>query len=207
MYLELAMRSRNDNVILMLSEMNREVFERVWVLPQLQLLWERIMKIDPRNHLIEYLYALRGASDVGMFIERSSAERGMKRARIVWGSFSGGRREKESLLPALFVLHTVYDRFRQLSARVVDGEDAKIIDEIADGKLLGDDKRLEHIRGKKFDGIMQFRAKKADSAWLSRCFYAKYAALERLAIKELLDEVEARVTARNDGLSEILGLR
>ncbi|MDR3571461.1 MAG: NACHT domain-containing protein [Candidatus Pacebacteria bacterium] len=144
---KLAMRGRNDNVILMLSEMNRETFERAWVLPQLRLLWERVMKILPERQLIQYLYAIQGVSDVNLFVDHNIS-RSARHTRIMWGTISdrrrGGReREKESLLPSLIVLHKVYDLFHQVHKKVRGAEDPLVVEEIVDGKLLSGDRRFD----------------------------------------------------------------
>jgi hypothetical protein len=209
---KLVARDRNDNVILMMSELNREQFEEAWVLPELQRIWGAIKDIDPENRLVDYLCALRGTREIRFLIEEEPDD-SVVRSLIRWNLFPtrSDLREK-SLFDAKYIIQKIYNIFLDIKSKQALESDVKLMNEIRNGTLMPTDKRFESIRAthesnSKRYFMLEIRAKRADSIWLRRSYYAKLSALERLALKELLDEVDARVSARNDGLADILGLR
>jgi hypothetical protein len=211
---KLAARGQSDSVLMMVSEMNKEKFEEVWVVPQLRRLWEAVQNIDPGKNPVSFLEALTERRQPDLLI-RISPESKEKDTRFFWGFGGdppGTTHEKCTLADARASIYRIYDVHGRIRKGVKnEGLDYKVLTEILIGELLPGDKRTDAIR--KSNAIQsrrtfafQIRTKRSDNRWLIRTDFVKQLIREKAELRQLLSEVEARVQARKDGIQSILGI-
>ena len=72
---KLIARGGTDNVFLMMSEMNTELFEEIWALPQLDIMCTSVADIDPKHNPVTYMMKLTNNSVTILLRRVESASR------------------------------------------------------------------------------------------------------------------------------------
>jgi hypothetical protein len=212
---KLAARRQSDNVLMMISEMNREKFEETWVLPQLSRLWNAVREIDPSANVVEYLTGLSEQRKANLLIT-FPAEQEINAARSVirWNQPVYIESNKSVECPifvfrvAIYVLYGINSKIDKATEATIN--DVFVLDDIRSGKRLRRDRRFLAIRTKnvsfKEEHILRITAEPRDNKWLIKTSLAEQLSEEKGQLERLLKEVELRVQARRDGLDSIMGL-
>jgi hypothetical protein len=103
-------------------------------------------------------------------------------------------------------LYHVYGLFDRIKRSAEKGADERIIKQIIDGDLMGDDPRFAFIRdgGKsRSDDGKPVILKKSDSSWFRDSNTGAFIVAESKFLPRFRDEMQRRVTERQKGLSSI----
>lgn len=188
---KLIQRGPADNVLLMLSEMNREKFEESWALPRLNELCELVERIDLEHDLMRFVNFLFG-SRVSMLIER-------RHYVVQFSRCTPYVSEEDSVYQ---FLRRIYSGYKIEFNGVCDVE---FVDNVMKNMLLKGDSRFDTFRSDMSMGHGATILLKADdSIWLKETKVAAELALVRDRLLYLRSSVKTRVQKRNEGLASII---
>jgi hypothetical protein len=210
---KLIARASYDSVVGMAAEMNRERFEEAWALPTLTRLNERIRKIDAKQDCVAFDAALfEGWPKLAAFDMDPNDPDAKMLAFNRYDDSGAAKSEHIYAVNSRFVLYRIYGIFDAINRRLDEmnpPSDAKIIQEIASGKLLGSDARFASWRKKvasKEEGFHRYPEvllTSNDHAWVCKTRWGLFLQLENESIPKLLQEVKHRVDERRKGLAAI----
>jgi hypothetical protein len=217
---KLVARGGFDNVLKMVSEMNKEKFEEAWALPTLERLCVAVKGADPIKNCIGFASALIGSNAIIILDERLTSHSKHLTVHFASNKELAARKspnartiskEKEvSNAQARMALYRVYDIFDKIYSRLkyVKTNDEEVSRKLRAGELLGTDPRFEEYRkslprdrGDK--GIKPVRLNDTDSSWLRDTHIGKFMAIESELLPKLRDEVKHRVKERKKGSTKI----
>ena len=203
----LVQRGSFDNVLRMISEMNKEKFEEAWALPTLRNFCKRLEKVNPKENCIGYAVAMVGGQAMG-FLTHLHQSDDSKISITIHDDPSKGKsgRQKIDLNATRSALYHVYDIFDVIAARLKTGSfsDNDVIRKLRTGQLLGDDPRFEALRNpSKEDSDNRFPLKESDSSWLRETKIGKFIELEGELLPKLRDDLTQKVEQRKLALEAI----
>jgi len=212
---QLIQRGVFDNVLTMVSEMNREKFEEVWALPTLNKLCDRVKGLDANKNWIAYATALLGGKpNFAPGAHVVHAKRGgaiQRRFMIIFDHDSTqGEAELSESRIALYSIYGIFDQIHGLlkNEKIKDNE---ILDGIENGTLFKNDPRFEALRNSKADNkakhAIRIPLNENDSKVLRDSHFGLFILIESEILPKIRAEFEYRVMQRNRGLESIFSTR
>jgi hypothetical protein len=189
---QLVRRGAFDNVLTMVSEMNKEKFEETWALPTLNILCESVKNIDPVKNCLGYAIALfdatpelmvdgPGRADAPLIIifkpKTIGAEKIDKQSKT-----DGPVRDMSEQSLARSALYNVYGIFDKIHARLktVKLADGEIRRKIESGESFANDSRFNFFRSPATDRASRkpVTLTEKDSGWLTGAYFEKFLEVE-----------------------------
>jgi hypothetical protein len=180
-----------DSVFLMMSEMNNEVFEEHWALPELDRMCGSVADIDPQLNPIKFFEAIM-VQDI--MIDVSKYDNGNGKITFVF---------TEDNLYGLLVrakLYNIYGMFDHVFDDDTESyEDTVLVDKILSGEL-------PVAGGVKGRDSCTFIPAEKDEEWFRSTSVGRGAIAEKNELIKLRNIVKNRVEKRKNGIKFILGL-
>jgi hypothetical protein len=210
---QLIKKSTFDNVLKMVSEMNKEKFEETWTLPALNRLCESVKDINAKTDVVKFTLALLKKTnaylDIAMVFDSRSSDDHM---RFIFDFKPDEKMKSKSVSQSMLRLavYRTYGLFEIIGSemRAVPLRDEQLFKEIEDGKLLKGDPRAEIImeewaRVKEKGPIMSKRIEvtNEDSKWMIGSYMSVFCDIESRVLERFRDDVRRRVDERRRGLS------
>jgi len=214
---KLVARATFDNVLKMISEMNKEKFEEDWALPSLELLCKSVKGIDPARNCVGFGSAMFGRKAFLMVNPQFRAGGNLivhflsdQESKTLQGQRPAHhtRMEHSPQSNIRMALYRIYNIFDQIHARLKNEKlsDQEVLQKLRSGKLLGSDPRFEAVRNPPGDNkgtVKPIPLNEKDGRWLIDTHLAKFLTVESELLPALRDQVKRRVAERKKGLIEI----
>jgi hypothetical protein len=135
---KLVERGRSDNVLIMVSEMNKEKFEEAWVLPQLARLWNLAQNAEPASDPFSFIVSIGDSSTVSLCFYVLRQHNKVTKCVLIWMI-----PEESTFLQGREVIYSIYDLNRKIREEVKHQElDDQMFKKIATGEFMPNDKRF-----------------------------------------------------------------
>ena len=201
---KLIARGGIDNVFLMMSEMNTELFEETWALPQLNKMCASVADTDPKHNPVTYLMKLINDSGVTIILSKGEGVPGTERPMLQIITSPGDGSTLPQSRSIMYNIYNIYARIKK-KARSTGFDESELYQSIMDRKLLANDKRFDDFRKQGNVGdIFGIDATETDDTWMVGSDFANFVVAEKEELFRLRSEIRERVEKRKKGLASIL---